>query len=87
MKGPIPSFEYDATKYKHIVMIAGGTGIAPMYQICTSTAKNKGEPTTKLILIDANRTEEDILLRRELETLAADLKNRFDLHYILSKVN
>ncbi|KAJ2880031.1 hypothetical protein IWW38_006017, partial [Coemansia aciculifera] len=33
MRGPILTWPYHPAKYKHLYMIAGGTGIAPMYQI------------------------------------------------------
>lgn len=37
-------------------MIAGGTGIAPMYQIIQAIAENK-EDETKVNLLYANKTE------------------------------
>ena len=39
----------------------------------------------KVYMIYANRTEDDILLRPELDVLAAAHPNRFHLHYILSQ--
>ena len=52
-------------------MIAGGTGITPMLQVIRAILKNPRD-TTKLYLIFANQTEEDILLRQELESLQSD---------------
>ena len=46
--------------------------------------KNKKDET-KVSLIFGNVTEEDILLREELEALARDHSDRFRLHYILDK--
>lgn len=43
----------------HLLMIAGGTGLTPMYQIIKSSLKNP-EDKTKLALIYANVEEEDI---------------------------
>ncbi len=34
MMGPIGMFNIDASKYKEIGMIAGGSGITPMLQVC-----------------------------------------------------
>merc|ERR1712129_253956 len=65
-------------------MIAGGTGITPMYQIVSAALADAGDKTTwKLIF--ANQTEGDILIRSELEALAAKHPDRFSLHYTLDR--
>ena len=71
-------------KTKSIVMIAGGTGIAPMYQIIQHVCKDDTDQT-KLWLLFANRTENDILCRNGLEAFSND--SRFTLHYTLSRPN
>jgi cytochrome-b5 reductase len=38
MKGPLPKMQYKPNMKKHIGMIAGGTGIAPMFQVPLSLA-------------------------------------------------
>lgn len=45
----------------HLVMIAGGTGITPMYQIIKSSIKTPGDKT-RLSLIYANIQEDDICM-------------------------
>lgn len=72
---------------KHFGMIAGGTGITPMLQVLHAIfrdAKTKDSTTTASLLF-ANQTEEDILVREELETLARDFPDRFKLHYTLDR--
>ncbi|KAF6020962.1 CYB5R2 [Bugula neritina] len=69
---------------KKVGMIAGGTGITPMLQLIKDVLK-RPEDKTKLSLIFANQTEEDILLRDELEGLAETHKDRFTLHYTLDR--
>ncbi|KAG0260599.1 NADH-cytochrome b5 reductase [Actinomortierella ambigua] len=69
VRGPKGQFNYTANMCRHIGMIAGGTGITPMLQIIRAVVKNP-EDKTQLSLIFANVTEEDILLRAELEALA-----------------
>ena len=32
IKGPIPKFPYKANEFEHIGMVAGGSGITPMWQ-------------------------------------------------------
>jgi len=58
-------------KVKHIGMMAGGTGITPMLQIIRHILKNPKDQT-KLSLIFANKSEDDILLRAELDQEAKD---------------
>ena len=52
-------------------MVAGGTGITPMLQIIRAIQKDEAD-STELYLIFANQTEEDILLRKELEACESD---------------
>lgn len=68
-------------------MIAGGTGITPMLQIVRAIIRgrphNGGTDTTEVDLIFANVNEEDILLREDLDTLAAK-DTKFRVHYVLN---
>jgi cytochrome-b5 reductase len=65
-------------------MIAGGTGITPMYQLIKEICK-RPEDTTKLQLIFANQSENDILLRDELEEFKQNYRNKFDLWFTIDK--
>lgn len=57
-----------------LALVAGGTGITPIYQvICRVLARASDE--TRLNLVYLNRTEEDILLRKELDGLQAARPN------------
>ncbi|XP_065836094.1 NADH-cytochrome b5 reductase 3-like [Oscarella lobularis] len=67
----------------HIGMIAGGSGITPMLQIVQAILKDPYDKT-EMSLIFANQTEDDILLRPELEKIAADNPN-FKLWYTLDR--
>nr|XP_033783789.1 NADH-cytochrome b5 reductase 2 [Geotrypetes seraphini] len=69
---------------KHLGMIAGGTGITPMLQLIRHITS---DPTdhTKLSLIFANQTKEDILLRTELENVAENHRHQFKLWYTLDR--
>lgn len=67
-----------------IGMIAGGTGITPMLQVLNAIFKNPADQT-KVKLLYANQTEEDILVREELEHLAETYPERFQLHYTLDR--
>lgn len=71
-------FEYSKRK---IGMIAGGTGITPMLQVIRAVMKNPDD-RTEMWLIFANQTEEDILLRKELEALDS---SRLHIYYTLDR--
>lgn len=67
---------------KKIGMLAGGTGITPMYQLIRAICEDDRD-LTEVSLIYANRTEADILLRDELETMARKYPQNFKLYYLL----
>lgn len=53
-------------------MVAGGSGITPMYQVACAVLKGPSPfcRTTPLSLVYANVGEDDVLLRKELDDLA-----------------
>eukprot|EP00879_Flechtneria_rotunda_P026159 GHRR01027872.1.p1 GENE.GHRR01027872.1~~GHRR01027872.1.p1 ORF type:complete len:125 (-),score=34.75 GHRR01027872.1:457-831(-) len=64
-------------------MIAGGTGITPMYQVAAAILKDPKD-TTKLSLIFGNLTADDVLIKAELEQLASEHSDRFKVYYVLN---
>lgn len=58
--------------------MAGGSGITPIFQTMMEIAAMKDEKI-ELVLLFANKSEEDIVLRKELEGMS----NRIRIHYIL----
>lgn len=72
-------------KADHFGMICGGTGITPMLQIINAVFRDDRAAAITISLLYANQTEEDILLREELETLERQYPNRFRLHYTLDR--
>ncbi|RAL17577.1 cytochrome b5 reductase family protein [Aspergillus homomorphus CBS 101889] len=83
-KGPIVKYPWEANKHKHITLIAGGTGITPMYQLAREIFKNP-EDKTKVTLVFGNVTEGDILLKKEFEELENTYPQRFKAFYVLDK--
>jgi cytochrome-b5 reductase len=83
MRGPKGAMVYTPNMVKRIGMIAGGTGITPMLQVIR--AINRGRPldTTKVDLIFANVNPDDILLKDDLDKLAAEDSN-FTVSYVLN---
>ena len=68
-----------------INLMAGGTGITPCYQIIKSILRDKTD-TTKVSLLYANQTPDDVLLREELDLLA-DSDDRFSCWYTVDKAD
>ena len=67
---------------RRLGMIAGGSGLTPMYQIATHILRDKGD-NTEVSFIFANVTETDIMLRKELDALAAE-HAQFHLFYTIN---
>ncbi|KAK4574902.1 hypothetical protein LTR86_001744 [Recurvomyces mirabilis] len=84
MRGPTGAVTYRKGMAKHIGMIAGGTGITPMYQLIRAICE---DPTdyTEVSLVYANRSESDILLRKQLDGFARSSSGRFRVYYMLDQ--
>jgi cytochrome-b5 reductase len=83
-KGPIPKYPWSPNKHNHIALISGGTGITPMYQLARTIFSNPDDKT-KVTLVFANVTEEDILLKKQWEDLENTYPQRFRAFYVLDK--
>lgn len=84
-KGPKGRFEYSEMVKSKIGMIAGGTGITPMYQVATAMLKDPNAASVQLSLIFCNVTEDDILLKDELDDLQSRFPEKFSVCYVLDK--
>ncbi|KAL2154239.1 hypothetical protein VTH82DRAFT_2915 [Thermothelomyces myriococcoides] len=82
VKGPIPKYPWEANKHEHVALIAGGTGITPMWQLCRAIFSNPDDKT-KVTLVFGNVSEEDILLKNELAALENENPRRFRAFYVL----
>ncbi|KAK0932450.1 hypothetical protein LTR29_015963 [Friedmanniomyces endolithicus] len=77
-KGPIGKFEYRGRgfcsvngrerKVKTFLMICGGSGITPIYQVFRAIMRDRAD-ATKCVLLNGNRLVEDILCKAELDAL------------------
>ncbi|XP_072278467.1 NADH-cytochrome b5 reductase 1 isoform X2 [Pyxicephalus adspersus] len=65
---------------RHLGMIAGGTGLTPMLQIIQTILKYP-EDETKCFLLFANKSENDIILRHELDKIQKEHSERFTLWF------
>ncbi|KAK8328567.1 hypothetical protein V6Z11_A11G258800, partial [Gossypium hirsutum] len=85
VKGPKGRFRYQPGQVRAFGMIAGGSGITPMFQVARAILENPKD-MTNVHLIYANVTYEDILLKEELDSLVANYPGRFKVHYVLNQV-
>ncbi|KAL5043098.1 hypothetical protein BDW71DRAFT_216539 [Aspergillus fruticulosus] len=83
MRGPKGAMKYSAQYAQRIGMIAGGTGITPMYQLIRAICEDESDKT-QVSLLYANNSEADILLREELEGFAGRFPYKFKMEYVLS---
>lgn len=83
MKGPFKKIGYEVNMKKKIGMIAGGTGITPMLQVAREILDNPADKT-EVSLIFANVTEDDIILRDEIDAMS-HLYPNFNVYYTLDK--
>lgn len=85
VRGPKGAFTYRPNLVRHFGMIAGGTGITPMLQVVKAIIRGRAAgDRTEVDLIFANVTDKDILLKEDLDALAAEDKG-FRVHYVLDK--
>jgi len=86
VKGPIPKLTIKPNMKKKIAMVAGGSGITPMYQVVNELlkAEENSKQKTELLLLFANISEDDILLRETFDKLASQHDN-FKVHYLIEK--
>ncbi|KAG9193815.1 NADH-cytochrome b5 reductase 3 [Alternaria panax] len=84
VKGPKGAMVYTPNMVRHFGMIAGGTGITPMLQIAKAIMRGRSTgDKTAVDLIFANVNPEDILLKDDLDALAAK-DPKFNVHYVLN---
>ncbi|EJU02531.1 ferredoxin reductase-like C-terminal NADP-linked domain-containing protein [Dacryopinax primogenitus] len=84
IKGPLPKFAYEPNKFSQCGLIAGGSGITPMYQLLKHSLSIP-EDKTHWTLIFANVSAKDILLKEEFDALAQAHPDRLNVVYVLDK--
>ncbi|KAK4174295.1 nitrate reductase [NADH] [Triangularia setosa] len=71
--------------FTHISLVLGGSGITPGYALMARIFLERSTDHTKVRVIDANRTEGDILLKEELDRFQAESKGQIEIMHVLSK--
>ena len=94
MKGPAGHILYygngvfnidgKSIEVNQVAMVAGGTGITPMYQLIKAILKNPKDKT-EMMLLYSNHSNEDTLLMPELDKLAKESKDKLKVWYTVSR--
>lgn len=79
VKGGWQQWTFEADRYSHYGMVAGGTGITPLMQALSYIMEH--DPEAKVTLLSANRTPQDVLLHAELSALQKAYPKRLTVHY------
>jgi nitrate reductase (NAD(P)H) len=96
MKGPIGKFEYTSRgscvlsgkkrQVRSFVMICGGSGVTPIYQVFRAVMQDEDDKTT-CVVFDGNRQLEDILCKQELDDFAKGNEDKCKIFYTLTKAD
>ncbi|CEJ59423.1 hypothetical protein PMG11_08048 [Penicillium brasilianum] len=79
----LKGFPWTPNKYSQIYLIAGGAGITPIYQLIQGVLNNPNDQT-RINLVFGVNTEQDLLLRDELEQYKKRFPGRFNYIYTVS---
>jgi cytochrome-b5 reductase len=101
MRGPSGSIQYlgagtfalgrsvPKRTIRHIGLVGGGSGITPLYQVLLAVSKEvlagAGASAPTVSLIFGNVTEEDIVLRAQLDAFARKCPKHVRVHYTLDR--
>lgn len=83
--GPFGSFTPAPGTYhkEHVVLLAGGSGISPLFSIARSIIHQSQHTTVTLIY--SSRTKEEIIFHKTMEEWAARHQGRVNIHYAISQ--
>lgn len=81
---PLPGYSWTPNKHSHVMLIAGGAGVTPIYQL-TKGILNSPEDKTKITLVRGTNTDADVFLKDEFDELEKKFPGRFATHYTISK--
>jgi len=94
MKGPLGHFTFlggsqirwknKTRKVKRLACICGGSGLTPIWSTLSALVRCDLSRETEVMIININRTEEDILAREHLEEVVRASEGRVKLYYTLT---
>ncbi|KAJ2554874.1 hypothetical protein EV175_002448 [Coemansia sp. RSA 1933] len=85
MRGPVLSWPYEKGKYGSVYMVAGGTGIAPMFQLIERTLEDPEDKDTTLHLLYGSPSHDHVIYRQKLDALVHAHPDRLHIHYLVDQ--
>jgi cytochrome-b5 reductase len=83
-KGPMKKYEYTPNQFDRVTLIAGGTGITPVFQLMDAIISNPDDKTTVHVLY-GSRSSEDILLKPLLDSMAYSYPEKVKVTYVIDR--
>jgi ring-1,2-phenylacetyl-CoA epoxidase subunit PaaE len=87
LEATVPSGQFylnpEPAHQKHYVMIAGGSGITPIYSMIGTILKF--EPKSKITLLYANKNSNSIIFKEKLEQWTKGFSNQLEVKHFLSE--
>jgi len=69
--------------FERVTLVLGGSGLTPGYQLIARILKTQGDKT-QLRVIDANKSENDILLREQMDAFEKKHQDQIKITHVLS---
>ncbi|RKP05639.1 hypothetical protein THASP1DRAFT_19553 [Thamnocephalis sphaerospora] len=83
--GPKLTWKYQAQKHRHVLLLAGGTGVTPMLQLLHYALRDPSD-STRFTLVYAARSDQDHMLSADLDRLQQQHPERLRLRYLAERV-
>ncbi|KAI0376021.1 NADH-cytochrome b5 reductase [Hypomontagnella monticulosa] len=80
----IPGYNWQPNQHSEIMLIAGGAGITPAYQLIRGILQNPNDHT-KVTLVFGVNTDDDLLLKKEFGDYETHFPGRFKAIYTVSQ--
>lgn len=81
---PLPGYSWTPNKHSHVLLIAGGAGITPYYQLAQGIL-NDPDDKTKVTLVWGTNTDDDVFLKNDFDSLWKKYPERFAAYYTVSR--
>ncbi|KNC47939.1 cytochrome b reductase [Thecamonas trahens ATCC 50062] len=85
IRGPVGRWTYPTNEVQTLVMIAGGSGITPMFQLLSELLD--APSPTRLVLVYANSTPEDVILYQHIVDLAQAYPDKLEISLWVSRTS
>ncbi|KAI1448909.1 ferredoxin reductase-like protein [Annulohypoxylon stygium] len=79
----LPGYNWKPNKHSEIMLIAGGAGITPAYQLIQGILQNPDDQT-KITLVFGVNTDADLLLKKQFDDYKTRFPSRFQAVYTVS---